>query len=69
MAGSLKMQGPLKADEFAGEAAPAQATSTVLGFDKNGLTRKAAEETWRALVRSWRRESTPSFNEAGGPRK
>lgn len=66
MAGSQKMQSPLRADEFAGEAAAAQATSTVLGFDKNGLTRKAAEETWKALVKSWRREGTSSVNRTGG---
>lgn len=39
-------------------AASSEMTSSVLGFEKAGPSRAAAEETWKRLLKSWRREDT-----------
>lgn len=51
------------------ESTSAEGASTVLGFEKNGATKNASEETWRNLLKSWRRDASLSSRMEGGTRK
>lgn len=51
------------------ESTAAEGASTVLGFEKNGATRNASEETWRNLLKSWRRDASLSSRMEGRTRK
>ena len=56
-------------DDAVAEATAAPAADTVLGFEKHGPTRKAAEVAWRNFLNLWRREATDQAISATGPRK
>lgn len=55
MAGAAAVRG----GAVASGGSPSEMTSSVLGFEKSGPSRAAAEDVWARLLKSWRREDTP----------